>query len=284
MRPRFALWACLLGVGVLAGPTGCAPNYSPNTYASNAVQQAAKVDQGVVVGVREVAVSANTTIGTATGAAAGGIAGSQVGGGVTSAFGALGGGLLGGIAGSATEHVQGDTRAFEYIVRKPNGDLISVTQKDDQPLALGQHVLVIAGPQARIVADYTTPEQAANAAKLAQPPAVPAPIVPPQVAVPVPPAPPTPVEAAPVQPAPLQPAPLQAGAVQPTQTPPGQPTPVQTANIPGRACANARPVSTFSRTRPASACSGHTHPAIARADGTRAGAFPRRPSHPPVPR
>ena len=187
---RYVLRASILPISVLAALAGCAPDYSPNTYASNAAQQAAKVDQGVVVGVRDVAVSANTTIGTATGAAAGGIAGSQVGSGVTSAFGALGGTLLGGIAGSAAEHVQGDTKAFEYIVRKTNGDLISVTQKDDQPLRLGQHVLVIAGQQARIVPDYTVPVEAAKIDKPAQPPPVPVPAVPTVAAVPPVPPPP----------------------------------------------------------------------------------------------
>jgi outer membrane lipoprotein SlyB len=138
---------------------GCGPDYSPNTYATNAVQQANKVDQGVIVGVREVGVSASGTAGAAVGGAAGGIAGAQAGGGATSAFGALGGALVGGIAGSAAEHVVGDTRAFEYIVRKPNGDLLSVTQKDAEPLAVGQKVLVIAGNQARVVPDYTVPVQ-----------------------------------------------------------------------------------------------------------------------------
>jgi outer membrane lipoprotein SlyB len=136
-------------------PAACGPDYSPNTYATNAVQQANKVEQGVIVGVRDVGVSASGTAGAVVGGAAGGIAGSQVGSGAGSAFGALGGSLIGGIAGSATEHVVGDTRAFEYIVRKPNGDLVSVTQKDATPLTIGQKVLVIAGNQARIVPDYT---------------------------------------------------------------------------------------------------------------------------------
>jgi outer membrane lipoprotein SlyB len=137
--------------------TGCGPDYSPNTYSSNAVQQANKVDQGVVVGVRQVDVSAAGTTGTLVGGAAGGIAGAQAGSGVTSALGALGGSLVGGIAGNAAEHVAGDTHAFEYIVRKSNGDLLSVTQKDEMPLAVGQKVLVISGNQARVVPDYTVP-------------------------------------------------------------------------------------------------------------------------------
>jgi outer membrane lipoprotein SlyB len=142
---------------VLAGVSGCGPNYSPDTYASNAAQQANKVEQGVIVGVRDVAVTAAGTVGTVTGAAAGGIAGSQVGVGPVSAFTSLGGALVGGIGGSAVEHVTSDTTAFEYIVRKPNGDLVSVTQRDKTPLALGEKVLVIAGNQARVVPDYTVP-------------------------------------------------------------------------------------------------------------------------------
>jgi outer membrane lipoprotein SlyB len=169
----------LISVLVLAGVSGCGPSYSPDTYASNAAQQANKVEQGVIVGVRNVAVSAAGTVGTVTGAAAGGIAGSQVATGPTSAFTSLGGALVGGIAGSTIEHATADTTAFEYIVRKPNGDLVSVTQKDKTPLVLGQKVLVIGGTQARVVADYTVPPQAqpaatAKAAETAKPEATPA--------------------------------------------------------------------------------------------------------------
>lgn len=173
---------------LLTGLAACGPTYSPDTYTSTAVQQAAKVEQGVLVGVREVAVSASGTIGTVTGAAAGGIVGSQVGTGAMSALGALGGTVLGGLAGQAAEKVTGEPRAYEYIVRKAGGDLVSVTQKDDQPLKLGLKVLVIAGSQARIVPDYTVNEVAtalpdktpAGSAALGKPPPVTAtPLAPP---------------------------------------------------------------------------------------------------------
>jgi outer membrane lipoprotein SlyB len=154
----------LTWLAALVALAGCGADYSPNTYASNAVQQANKVEQGTVVGVRDVAVSASGAAGAVVGGAAGGIAGAQVGVGPVSAFSALGGSLVGGLAGTAVEHAAGDTRAFEYIVRKTaGGDLVSVTQKDTTPLALGQHVLVIAGNQARVVPDYTvnlTPKEA----------------------------------------------------------------------------------------------------------------------------
>jgi outer membrane lipoprotein SlyB len=214
---------------MLAALAACGPDYSPNTYSSAAVQQANNVDQGVVVGVRRVGVSADTTVGSVTGAAAGGIAGSQVGGGVTGALGALGGGLLGGIAGSAAQHVEGDAQAYEYIVRKTKGDLVSVTQSDKVPLRIGEHVLVIAGKQARIVPDYTVPEDVPKTVVVAAPPPVPMPSVPAAASVPPVPEPAVPVQAVPVQAVPEQTAPVQTAPVQagPVQAGPGSaPTPL----------------------------------------------------------
>ncbi|KAA2211712.1 hypothetical protein [Teichococcus oryzae] len=142
----------------LAGLAACSPSYSPDSYSSRAVQQANKVEAGVVIGRRQIEISADGTTGTVTGAAAGGVAGTRVGGGdVTSAFAGIGGGLIGGLLGTAVEKGVGSTPGYEYIVRKPNGELVSVTQRDETPLAIGQKVLVIAGSQARIVADYTVP-------------------------------------------------------------------------------------------------------------------------------
>ena len=143
---------------VLAAVAGCGGEYSPNTYSATAVQQANKVAQGVVVGVREIKVSASETVGAVAGGAVGAIAGSQVPGSTLGeAFGTVGGTMIGGLVGAGAEHTVRDTKAFEYIVRKGNGDLVSVTQKDEVPLAIGQHVLVIAGSQARIVPDYIVP-------------------------------------------------------------------------------------------------------------------------------
>ncbi|MGG5818980.1 hypothetical protein [Falsiroseomonas sp. HW251] len=149
----------------------CGERYSPDTYATRAVQQMNRVEQGVIIGRRGVNVQAEGSTGAATGAAAGGIIGSQTpGGNMTGAIGAVGGALLGSLFGTAAERVAGDTTAFEYIVRKMNGDLVSVTQRDARPLEVGLRVLVIAGNQARIVADYTLPGQAAPTEIPAEPP------------------------------------------------------------------------------------------------------------------
>jgi outer membrane lipoprotein SlyB len=171
-----------LALALLAPLAGCGPSYSPDTYATSAVQQANKVEQGVIVGVRPVGVAATGVVGAAAGGAAGGIIGSQAGPGLTGALGAVGGSLVGSLVGTTVEHAQGDTTAWEYVVKETKGDLISVTQKGDAPMSVGQKVLVIAGAQARIVPDYTVvpegPGPTAAASKEAAAPVAPlAPII-----------------------------------------------------------------------------------------------------------
>jgi outer membrane lipoprotein SlyB len=164
---------------LLIALAACRPSYSPDDYATSAVQQMNRVEQAVIIGQRRVTVTAEGTTGAATGGAAGGIVGSQAGGGnMTGAIGAVGGALVGGLFGAATERVAGNTTAMEYIVRKTNGDLLSVTQRDEIPLAIGERVLVIAGAQARIVPDYT--QTLPDAAAAPAPPAA----APPAEAVP----------------------------------------------------------------------------------------------------
>lgn len=152
-----SLKICLV-LGSLSLLTACGgTDYSPNTYASNTAQMASKVDAGVVIGFREVLISSNGTVGAVTGGAAGGVLGAQVGGGnMDQALGGVIGTAFGSIVGSTIEHVAGDTKGWEYIVKKYNGDMISVTQTEPKPLALGQKVLVISSAaQARIVPDYS---------------------------------------------------------------------------------------------------------------------------------
>lgn len=151
-RPvAFGLLAAVFAV------TGCAPSYSPNVYTGAAVQQADKVESGTVIGFRQVEIQSDGTVGAVAGGAAGGVLGAQAGEGpVSHALGAVGGALAGGLVGTAVEHTTGDTTGWEYIVREAKGDLVSVTQRQDKPLGIGQKVLVIYGKQARIIPDYTT--------------------------------------------------------------------------------------------------------------------------------
>ena len=155
---------------ILAGlAAGCSPSYSPATYSATAVQQANKVERAVVIGFRQVQISATGAVGAVTGGAAGGVLGSQSNQfGINSALGAVGGTAIGSLLGTSIEHVTGDTTGWEYIVRKPDGDLLSVTQREEAPIPVGQKVLVITGSQARIVADYSVqpdPEPTKDGAK-----------------------------------------------------------------------------------------------------------------------
>lgn len=50
-----------------------------------------------------------------------------------------------------------EVAGFEYIVRGPGGNLVSVMQRDKVPLVLGQSVLVTGGNQARVVPNGATP-------------------------------------------------------------------------------------------------------------------------------
>lgn len=154
---RMQRWV-LLAVLALAA---CGNRYSPDEYNTRAVQQANRASQGVVLGFRAVRVASDGNTGTAAGAAAGGAVGGAIGAPdrVASALGAVGGALVGGLLGTAAERMAASADAFEYIVRKSSGDLVSVTQRDLVPLPVGARVLVIEGAQARIVADYTLPVQ-----------------------------------------------------------------------------------------------------------------------------
>ncbi len=136
--------------------SACAPNFSPNTYSSNAVQLANKVEAGTIIGFREVQISANGSIGAVTGGAVGGVLGAEY---ANSALVAVGGTTVGGMLGNALEHAARDTTGWEYIIRKDNGDMLSVTQREATPLTLAQRVLVIMGPQARVVPDYSVPQE-----------------------------------------------------------------------------------------------------------------------------
>lgn len=212
----------------ILGLAGCGGGYSPNTYASTAAQQEAAVQRGTIIGVRQVLISADGTVGAAAGGAAGGVAGAQVAGApLVTALGAIGGSLVGGISGAAAAKAVGNTKAWEYIVQEEPGDkLVSVTQTSKVALNLGLHVLVIAGnQQARIVPDYTVqtaaegPTGSAPVAKPVTPAADAA-----NVEIDIGPVPPTPDASAPVPAAPDTAAPVPATAPAPQATNPAPTT------------------------------------------------------------
>ena len=131
----------------------CAPNISPDSYSIGSVGQVNRVVRGVVVSARSVAVSGtNSGIGSGAGAIAGGAGGSAIGGSLdANVAGAVGGAVIGGSVGAAIEEEATRQTGMEYVIEAENGSLITIVQGDEDPLAVGQKVLVVYGTRSRVI-------------------------------------------------------------------------------------------------------------------------------------
>lgn len=139
---------------IAATLTGCTPNISPDSYNVCATGQVNQTLKATVSSCRVVKVQGtNSGMGTLGGAALGAIAGSAIGGGRMSLLTAVGGGLVGAGVGRAAEGHFTSQFGMEYIVKTANGSMMSVVQGPNPTFQRGQHVLVIFGQQARIIAD-----------------------------------------------------------------------------------------------------------------------------------
>lgn len=132
---------------------GCADNINSDHYTTGATGKVSTVAQCTVLNVRQVSVdSGDTSAGTMLGGIAGGVAGSTIGHGRSAnTLGAIGGALLGGLVGSATQKGLSSQTGLEYIVKLDNGQAISITQGNSQPLMVGQRCLVLYGNPSRII-------------------------------------------------------------------------------------------------------------------------------------
>lgn len=134
--------------------SGCAPNISPDSYAVGSVGQVNRVVRGVVISARSVDISGTRGVGATTGFAAGAAGGAALGGDPAGmALGAIGGAVAGGVAGAMTEEALTSQTGMEYIVETERGALMTVVQGNDNPLSVGQKVLVVYGTRSRVIAD-----------------------------------------------------------------------------------------------------------------------------------
>ena len=134
--------------------SGCAPNISPDSYAVGSVGQVNRVVRGIIISARSVDISGTSGVGTATGFAAGAAGGAALGGDPAGmALGAIGGAIVGGVAGAMTEEALTSQMGMEYIVETERGALMTVVQGSDNPLSVGQKVLVVYGTRSRIIPD-----------------------------------------------------------------------------------------------------------------------------------
>ena len=152
-----AVAAALALAGCASLPPGLTSpqQYSPTTYAPQAMQQAQQVQVGTILAITPVTVRASGTasdVGTGLGAAVGGLLGHQVGGGngktLTTIAGAVAGGIGGGIA---TQHLYSQS-ALQITVQISGctgayGCTVAITQSasQSQPLRVGQRVEIVAG-------------------------------------------------------------------------------------------------------------------------------------------
>ena len=148
----------MLAVAILS--SGCARRISSNTYHADHVGEASFSYQGTVVSVRKVTVKEaermqDNTTGMVAGGLGGAVLGSTIGKGTGQGVAAIGGGLLGATAGAFLQDYLGTQDGIEYVVRLTNGQIMTVVQAPDNPLSVGQRVLVIVGDagRSRVVPD-----------------------------------------------------------------------------------------------------------------------------------
>lgn len=140
--------------------SGCARNISSSTYNARTVGEAALSYQGVVISANQVDVSEGDYLednktGIVLGGLTGGLVGSQIGSGRGAVAGAVGGAILGAAAGAFAEKALKDQKGMEYVVRLNNGQMMTVVQGLDNPLGVGQRVIVVAknDGRSRVIAD-----------------------------------------------------------------------------------------------------------------------------------
>jgi outer membrane lipoprotein SlyB len=144
--------------GLFLSFVGCtrrdAGTYSPHSIGR--VGRAGRVDKGVVVNVRLVNVEGTTKTGAILGGIIGSALGYELGKGnsdaikIISTAGAV---VVGGLVGGSTEQLITRTYAYEYIVEMNSGHLRTIVQRDKTALAHGQKVILLRGPDAKIIPD-----------------------------------------------------------------------------------------------------------------------------------
>lgn len=140
---------------MLVALTACAPNISPDVVQANNANTITQTTRGTIISIKPIQVKANDNmVGTLAGAGIGGVAGSAIGGGDrVPIIGAIGGALLGGAAGDYAQDKLSSQQGLQYIIKKNNGDLITVVQGPGATqYHVGESVYVVEGAHARIVA------------------------------------------------------------------------------------------------------------------------------------
>lgn len=141
--------------GLILSSVGCSSR-DGNTYSPQSLGRVGRADTGTVVNVRLVNVDGTTQTGTILGGITGSALGYEIGKGSGDAIkilGTAGGAMVGGLVGGGTEKMITRTTAYEYIVEMDSGHLETIVQRDDTSIAHGQRVILLKGPDAKIIPD-----------------------------------------------------------------------------------------------------------------------------------
>jgi outer membrane lipoprotein SlyB len=135
-----------------------------NRYGAADVGMNAVVEFGTIVSKRSVEITGqNSGAGALVGATAGAYGGSYIGSGSGSLGAALAGLVIGAAAGAAAEQAMQDRQGVEYVVTLESGVTQSIAQnigKDDEPLDVGQRVMVqTSGQYRRVLPAEHLPEE-----------------------------------------------------------------------------------------------------------------------------
>jgi outer membrane lipoprotein SlyB len=127
--------------------SGCSRNISSSNYSSGSVGEAMTTYQGSIINVRKVKMQegdklTDNVAGMVVGGLLGGVAGNMVGKGHGNTAATVGGALLGAGAGAAAQKALSEQDGLEYSVKLTNGNIMTVVQGEDNPMSVGQRVLV----------------------------------------------------------------------------------------------------------------------------------------------
>lgn len=123
--------------------TACGVGDTNTTYQSYQMGSQGVIEKGRILEMTPVNVAGDAAIGTLAGAGIGGAAGSMVGGNTAvNIIGGIAGAVVGGMIGSATEQAITKDKAYEFIIEKSNGQMISVVQSNELNLRPGDLVLI----------------------------------------------------------------------------------------------------------------------------------------------
>lgn len=121
----------------------CGVGETNSTYSRYDIGQQAQVQYGTIISMRPVNIKGTSTVGTIGGAVAGGAAGSMIGGNTAvNIIGATGGAIVGGVIGNATEQAITKDTAYEFIIRKQNGQTVAVVQSNENHFRVGDNVIL----------------------------------------------------------------------------------------------------------------------------------------------